>query len=206
MAYLIDLEIKKSISAVSWQRLMAKFDVRGKIIIHLATARHLAGLNLQGKREKRASPRYRHYLQQLSPLLNDVNSEAQTQVLIFMIGIVRKADTTVDWQRFPVRIETFAYTSDFPALLERQALSALAQQRFSAALGLYKRLLPMVKGRKTQHIVRRLLVITKKFYQRSRDSKEYRKVMHLSSKYLKSETDKKITRQIYSVFLLPKKV
>ena len=201
--YLIDLEIKKSISAVSWQRLIAKFDVRGKIIIHLATARHLAGLNLQGGFEKQASPRYRHYLQQISPLLNDINSEAQAQVLAFMIGIVRKAETAVDWQRFPVRVETFAYTANFPALLERQALSALAQQRFGAALGLYKRLLPMVKGRKTQHIVRRLLVIAKKFYLQSRDNKEYRKVMHLSNNYLKLETDKKLLDK-YIQFLINK--
>ncbi len=202
--YLIDLAIKKSIPSVSWQRLVAKFDVRGKIIIHLATARHLAGLNLQGEREKRASSRYRHYLQQLSPLLNDIKSDAQALVLAFMIGIVRKAETSVDWQRFPVRVETFAYTAAFPALLERQALSALAQRRFGAALGLYKRLLPMIKGRKTQHIViRRLLVITKKFYLQSRDSKEYRKVMHLSGNYLKAETDKKLLDK-YIQFLLNK--
>ena len=201
--YLIDLEIKKSIPAVSWKRLMAKFDVRGKIIIHLATARHLAGLNLHGEREKRASPRYRHYLQQLSPLLSDVSSETQALVLAFIIGVVRKAETAIDWQRFPVRIETFAYTGAFPALLERQALSALAQKRFGAALGLYKRLLPMVKGRKTQHIVRRLLVIAKKSYLQSRDSKEYRKVMHLSSNYLKSEADKKLLDK-YIQFLINK--
>ena len=201
--YLIDLEIKKSIPVVSWQRLMAKFDVRGKIIIHLATAQHLAGLNLHGEREKRASPRYRHYLQQLSPLLSDVSSDTQAMVLAFMIGVVRKAETTIDWQRFPVRIETFAYTAEFPALLERQALSALAQKRFGAALGLYKRLLPMVKGRKTQHIVRRLLVIAKKFYLQRRDSKEYRKIMHLSSNYLKSEADKKLLDK-YIQFLINK--
>lgn len=202
-AYLIDLEIKKSIPAVSWQRLMAKFDVRGKIIIHLATARHLAGLNLHGAREKRASPRYRHYLQQLSPLLSDVSSDTQALVLAFMIGIVRKAEIAINWQRFPVQIETFAYTTAFPALLERQALSALAQKRFGAALGLYKRLLPMVKGRKTQHIVRRLLVIAKKFYLQGRDSKEYRKIMHLSSNYLKSEADKKLLDK-YIQFLINK--
>ena len=202
-AYLIDLEIKKSIPAISWRRLMAKFDVRGKIIIHLATARYLAGLNLHGEREKQASPRYRHYLQQVSPLLNDVNSESQALVLAFIIGVVRKAETSIDWQRFPVRIETFAYTPLFPALLERQALSALAQQRFAAALGLYQRLLPMVKGRKTQHIVRRLVVIAKKSYQKNRDSKEYRKVMHLSSNYLKSEADKKLLDK-YIQFLLNK--
>lgn len=201
--YLIDLEIKQSIPALSWQRLLAKFDVRGKIIIHLATARHLAGLNLQGKREKRASHRYRHYLQQLSPLLSDVSSETQAMVLAFMIGVVRKAETTIDWQRFPVRIETFAYTDAFPALLERQAMSALAQQQFGVALGLYKRLLPMVKGRKTQHIGRRLLVIAKKFYLQSRDHKEYRKVMHLSSDYLKSESDKKLLDK-YIQFLINK--
>ena len=201
--YLIDLEIKKSIPAISWRRLMAKFDVRGKIIIHLATARYLAGLNLHGEQEKQASPRYRHYLQQLSPLLNDVNSESQALVLAFIVGVVRKAEKSIDWQRFPVRIETFAYTPSFPALLERQALSALAQQRFAAALGLYQRLLPMIKGRKTQHIVRRLLVIAQKSYRKTRDSKEYRKVMHLSSNYLKSEADKKLLDK-YVQFLINK--
>ncbi len=203
VTYLIDLEIKKSIPAVTWQRLMAKFDVRGKIIIHLATARYLAGFNLHGKREKRASPRYRHYLQQLTPLLSEVSSDTQATVLAFMIGVVSRAETSIDWQRFPVRIETFAYTAAFPALLERQALSALAQQRFGAALSLYKRLLPMVKGRKTQHIVRRLLVIAKKSYLQSRDSKEYRKIMHLSSNYLKSEADKKLLDK-YIQFLINK--
>ena len=201
--YLIDLEIKKSIPSVSWQRLMAQFDVRGKLIIHLVTARHLAGLSLHGAREQRASPRYRHYLQQLSPLLSDVSSDTQAMVLAFMIGVVRKAETTIDWQRFPVRIETFAYTVAFPALLERQALSALAQKRFGAALGLYKRLLPMVKGRKTQHIVRRLLVIAQKFYVQSRASKEYRKILHLSSNYLKSAAGKKLLDK-YIQFLINK--
>jgi len=201
--YLIDLEIKQSIPALSWRRLLAKFDVRGKIIIHLATARHLAGLNLQGERAKRASNRYRHYLQQLSPLLSDASSETQAMVLAFMIGVVSKAETTIDWQQFPVRVETFAYTPAFPALLERQALSALALQRFGVALALYKRLLPMVKGRKTQHIVRRLWVIAKKFYLQSRDSEEYRKVMHLSSDYLKSESDKKLLDK-YIQFLINK--
>lgn len=202
-AYLIDLEIKKSISNIAWQRLLAKFDVRGKIIIHLATARHLAGLNLLGERERRASTRYRHYLQQLSPLLADVNSARQELVLTFVIGIISKSEDKINWQRFPVRIETFAYTNAFPALLERQALFAVSQQRFRAALSLYKRLLPMVKGRKTQQIVRRLLVIAKKFYNQTKDSKEYRRIMHLSSNYLKSDAEKKLLDK-YIQFIINK--
>ena len=199
--YLIDLEIKKSISTISWRRLMAKFNARGKIIIHLATARHLAGLSLRGTQERKANSRYRQYLQKLSTLLTDVNSEAQEQVLAFMLGIVRQVERRIDWQRFPVQIETFAYTAAFPALLERQALFALTQKRFSAALGLYKRLLPMVKGRKTQQIVGRLLVIAKKSYSKNKNSTEYRKIMHLSNKFLKSNKEKKLLDK-YVQFLI----
>ena len=190
--YLIDLEIKKSVPMVSYNKLSAKFDVRGKIIINLATARHLVGLDLNGQRERKVDANYRHYLNRVSPYVSDIATEAQEQVLAFTLGVVSKAESSVNWQQFPIRVEAFAYTSMFPALLERQALYALNRGRFKDTIVLYKRLLPMVKGKKNMLVVKRLLIFARKSYQQTRNAKEYQKIIHLCANYLKSVSEKEL--------------
>lgn len=196
--YLIDLQVKKTVASSSYNRLLAKVDVRGKTIIDLVTARHLAGLDLNGQNDRQPVPQYKHYLRNLTNYVPDLPTEAQEQVLTFVVGIVRKAGKPIDWQNFPTRIETFAYTSKFPALLERQALFALRQRRFADAIALYQRLLPMVKGRQANIVARQLLVLANKLYRKNKDVKQYQKVIHICAKYLTSAKDKeRLSKHVY---------
>ena len=196
--YLIDLQVKRTVASSSYNRLLAKVDVRGKTIIDLVTARHLAGLDLTGKSDRRPVPQYKHHLRNLTNYVPDLPTEAQEQVLTFVVGVVRKADKPIDWQNFPTRIETFAYTSKFPALLERQALFALRQKRFADAIALYQRLLPMVKGQQATVIARQLLALANKLYRKNKDAKQYQKIIHSCAKYLTSSKDKEqLSKHVY---------
>ena len=201
--YLIDLQVKKTVASSSYNRLLAKVDVRGKTIIDLVTARHLAGLDLNGQNDRRPVPQFKHHLRNLTNYVPDLPTEAQEQVLVFVIGIIRKTNQPIDWQNFPTRIETFAYTSKFPALLERQALFALRQKRFADAIALYQRLLPMIKGQQAKIVARQLLGLANKLYQKNKDAKHYQKIIHTCAKYLTGTKNKeRLSKHVYKYLIV----
>ena len=197
VSYLIDLEIKKSVSSLSYNRLESRLDLRGKTIVYLATARFLAGINLNGKLDGVTNPSYSKHIKKLSPLLLDLQPQVQEEVLAFIVGIVSKSEKKINWQKFPIRVEAFSYTNQFASLLERRALYAYSLGMHSEAVRNYKQLLPVAIGDKKALVARRILLFSQKVYDKDRDIETYKKAIIFSVKLLKTPSDiEKLSKHI----------
>ena len=189
LSYVIDLEVKKYLSILSYNRLISKLDKRGRLIIDLITARFLAGINLSGELERNVSSSYSGYIRKVAPHISELPAKHQEEILAYIIGIISRSEGNVDWSKFPIRIETFSYTPSYAALLERKALHAYKSKRYNVAAKYYKHLLPMAVEDKKVFAVRRFLVFSAQQFNKDSNIDKYKKAIVSSSEYLKEESD-----------------
>ncbi|MDE3269992.1 MAG: tetratricopeptide repeat protein [Pseudomonadota bacterium] len=189
LSYVIDLEVKKSMSILSYNRLISKLDKRGRLIVDLVTARFLAGINLSGELEGNVSSRYSSYIRKVAPQVADLPTNHQEEILIYIVGIIRRAKGKINWSKFPIRIETFSYTPSYAALLERKALHAYHLKRYNVAARYYKHLLPMAAATQKTRAVRRFLNLSAQQFAKDKSVDGYKKAIVFSSAYLKAASE-----------------
>lgn len=127
-------EAERSKARESFRRRESSLDENLKVAMRLSIARSLAGLSLDGRKIRPASPAYREALSSATHLAGRLPEESRVWVLRYAVSVWQRAEgRSLAWGKMPFRLNHFASLPQSRALIERVALEDLRDGKDEAA-------------------------------------------------------------------------
>jgi hypothetical protein len=127
-------EAERSKARDAFRRRESSLDESLKVAMRLSVARSLAGLSLDGRKIRPASPAYREALSSATHLAGRLPDESRAWVLRYAISVWQRAEgRNLAWDKMPFRLNHFASLPQSKALIERIALEDLRDGKDEAA-------------------------------------------------------------------------